>query len=309
MAKSCATLKSEYSMRNPVKPMGEKIIFSGVGENDVYNIASPLRTSDGLVIPGRVEPRADGLASVIRFFERRNERYELLEDVASLPLQDPFHACIQGFLVVGGVYVHKDAQGELTGWETRFYRGIDIRSLSLFAKGPQNMKDIRLVELQDGRVGVFTRPHGLPDARAKIGYLEVETLAQLTPEIMEQAILLDDLFLPEEWGGANEIHLLEDGRLGVLGHISCQTGTDTLHYHAMAFVFDPVTRTYTEPMIIADRACFPEGPAKEARLWDVVFTGGMIRNNDGTATLYVGISDAEAAKVEIPDPFCVNHPG
>ena len=36
---------------------------------------------------------------------------------------------------------------------------------------------------------------------------------------------------------------------------------------------------------------------------DVVFSGGLIRNGDGTADFYAGTSDAEAQKLTIVDPF------
>ncbi|EHL2570675.1 DUF1861 family protein, partial [Listeria monocytogenes] len=42
---------------------------------------------------------------------------------------------------------------------------------------------------------------------------------------------------------------------------------------------------------------------KRPDLADVVFSGGLIRNPDGTATLYAGIGDSDAQKLAIPDPF------
>jgi hypothetical protein len=37
---------------------------------------------------------------------------------------------------------------------------------------------------------------------------------------------------------------------------------------------------------------------------DVVFSGGLVRNIDeGKAVLYAGISDAEAQRITIDDPF------
>ncbi|KAF6512426.1 hypothetical protein GS8_725 [Geobacillus stearothermophilus] len=34
-----------------------------------------------------------------------------------------------------------------------------------------------------------------------------------------------------------------------------------------------------------------------------MFSGGLIRNGDGTADFYAGTSDAEAQKLTIVDPF------
>ena len=49
-------------------------------------------------------------------------------------------------------------------WRTRFYRG-QHQNLVPFAQGPDGMKDIRLVELPDGDIGVFTRPQGEVEVR------------------------------------------------------------------------------------------------------------------------------------------------
>jgi hypothetical protein len=48
---------------------------------------------------------------------------------------------------------------------------------------------------------------------------------------------------------------------------------------------------------------FPSGPAKRSDLADVIFSGGLTRHWDGTATLFAGISDVESAYLHIPDPF------
>jgi len=71
----------------------------------------------------------------------------------------------------------------------------------------------------------------------------------------------------------------------------------------MVFVFDPRNRAFTDMRIIAERSDFIAGPAKRPDLVDVVFSGGLVRKGDGTADLYAGISDAEAHKITIPDPF------
>ena len=55
--------------------------------------------------------------------------------------------------------------------------------------------------------------------------------------------------------------------------------------------------------MIAQRADFPDGPAKRPDLVDVLFSGGMVRLGEGRARMYVGLSDAQAGSVELPDPF------
>jgi hypothetical protein len=55
----------------------------------------------------------------------------------------------------------------------------------MFAVGPQWMKDIRLVELADRRIGVFTRPKGeYFGGQAEIGFTIIDNLDDLTPEVI-----------------------------------------------------------------------------------------------------------------------------
>jgi len=48
---------------------------------------------------------------------------------------------------------------------------------------------------------------------------------------------------------------------------------------------------------------FLPGESKRPDLMDVVFSGGLVRDGQGKARLYAGISDAEAQVMTIDDPF------
>ena len=111
------------------------------------------------------------------------------------------------------------------------------------------------------------------------------------------------MMVPEEWGGANEVHLLKNGWVGVLGHIACYDEQKNKHYYSMAFGLNPDTMERSPLKIIAVRGDFPDGPEKRPDLEDVIFSGGLIRKEHGRAELSVGVSDAEAYRIEIPDPF------
>ncbi|MNZ65472.1 hypothetical protein D3C78_836680 [compost metagenome] len=71
----------------------------------------------------------------------------------------------------------------------------------------------------------------------------------------------------------------------------------------MVFAIDPATGEYSDIQLIAVRNQFLPGVAKRPDLEDVVFSGGLVRHEDGTANIYAGISDAEAQRATIPDPF------
>jgi len=299
---SCQQLLAAYKEKN-FNYIGEKIEFNGVGNRDVYNITAPFADKGDLVIAGRVEDR-DSEDSEVIFFIERDGKWFPKEGAPIFRLQDPFVTRIGGELVFGGVQIfpHPEKEGFLS-WRTLFYRGSDINNLRHFAAGPDGMKDIRLVQLEDGKIAVFTRAQGKIGGRGTIGFIKINSLDELTIENIEKARLLENQFLPEEWGGANEVHLLKNGLLGVLGHIACFSEGKCRHYYSMSFPFDPENEIAGPMEIIACREDFPKGPAKNDKLVDVLFSGGLCRNNDGTATLYVGVSDAEAYRLTIPDPF------
>ncbi|QHW32827.1 DUF1861 family protein [Paenibacillus rhizovicinus] len=281
----------------------ERIAFGGIVDKDVYNIAAPFTDNGVTVIPGRVESR-DSEHSEVVFFAEQDGSWLPLEDAPVLVLQDPFHCRIGGELVVGGVeiYPHPVNEGALM-WRTVFYRGQDIRSLKPFFKGPDGMKDLRLVELADGSIGVFTRPQGEKGGRGKIGYTRVASLDSLTLAAINEAPLLEGQFAEGEWGGANEAHLLEGGLVGVLGHVANFDDAGDRHYYPMAFVFNPADESFSAMKLIAERSRFLPGPSKRPDLEDVVFSGGLVRQADGSAVLYAGISDADAQRIVIDDPF------
>ncbi|TXK87987.1 DUF1861 family protein [Geobacillus sp. AYS3] len=300
--KTCEMLLKEFEQGpKPFSP--EKLVFTGVGERDVYNISAPFEDEGEFVIAGRVEPR-DSEHSEVYFFVNRGEEWVPKEGAPVFTLQDPFVSRIRGELIFGGVqtFPHPSIEGTL-GWRTIFYKGKNISSLKEFAKGPDGMKDIRLIELKDGSVGVFTRPQGEKGGRGKIGFTRIDSLDELTVEIMEEAPLLDNQFVDDEWGGVNELHLLSNGLVGVLGHIARFGEDGKRHYYPMVFVLNPDTMELSDIELIATRSHFLEGPAKRPDLVDVVFSGGLIRKEGGTADFYAGISDAEAQKITVIDPF------
>lgn len=291
-------VKKESKPFNPIK-----LNFIGVGEKDVYNITAPFEDSGETVIAGRVEPR-DSEHSEVVFFVRRGEQWIPKEGAPVFPLQDPFYTRIGGELVFGGVEVFRHPANEhAMNWRTVFYKGTNIHRLEKFFTGPDGMKDLRLIELPDSSIGVLTRPQGDKGGRGKIGFVRVPSLEHLTLEVIQEAPILDGQFMEEEWGGANEAHLLSNGLIGVLGHIARIDAEGNRHYYPMVFALDPQTGEHSDIQLIAARTDFLEGPAKRPDLADVVFSGGLIRKKDGTADLYAGVSDAEAQRISMPDPF------
>ncbi len=282
-----------------------KLNFKGVGDHDVYNITAPFVSAEKVIIAGRVEPRDQENSNIV-FFEEFDNIWFPVPDAPVFELQDPFITFIRNELIFGGVQI-RQVEGALE-WKTVFFRGPDIFNLVEFFHGPAGMKDIRLCDLENGKIAVFTRPQGEIGGRGTIGYVEVNHLEELTIDVINGAALLDDMFHPMDWGGVNEAHLLANGEIGVLAHGACFRNDHIMeerHYYAKSFIFNPSLRQIKDYKIIASRNQFQDGPAKRKEITDVVFSSGLIRDN-GMAILYAGVSDAEAHWIEIDDPFCGN---
>lgn len=299
---TCSTLLKKYLDNNVNIYNVEKIEFTNVGENDVYNISAPFINEEKIIIAGRVEAR-DSEDSTVLFFERKGNLWGPVKNYPQFKLQDPFFTRVNNELIIGGVEVFSDPDKEnILKWRTVFYRGENISSLEKFFVGPDGMKDLRLVQLNNNKIGILTRPQGKKGGRGKIGFTIIDKLEDLNIDIIENAPLLDSLFIDEEWGGANEARVLDDSTLGILGHIACFDQDGNRHYYPMTFKLNINTLEIKDQKIIATRKDFKPGEAKRADLEDVVFSGGLILNGD-KATLYAGISDAEAQLIEIDNPF------
>ena len=288
------------------------LTFRGVDGFDVYNCSIPFVMGGKRLIFGRVERREEWATSWVRVFEETGpDEWTLVPDSMIYTLEDPFIQFFGEELVMGGTSVQKEA-GEVKTYFGYFFRGKELENLRYFTTGPDKMKDIRLVPLKDGNIGVFSRPRG-PEVEARygsgavIGFTVIHDLNELTEEAIANAPVIGNLFGAGEWGGCNQCYLLRDGRIGVIGH-KCyedkdENGGRLAVYMNVAFVFDPETHTATPPRVIATRKSYPERPAKRPELTDCAFTSGIVLRADGKADLYSGIGDTFEGRVTIDHPF------
>ena len=280
--------------------------FSGdeVANNDVYNPTAPFQDRGISYLAARVESRSIETDSRVLFFVEKDGVFYHDPITPIFPLQDPFITRIDGELIFGGVRfpINEDS------WQTFFYRGSDLLSLKKFAEGPVGMKDIRLVELHDGSIGVITRPMGIIGGRGKIGFTIISSLEELNDLDWYGADLIDGQFSDDEWGGVNEAHLLKEGLIGALGHFATFTydeaGHLRKHYKSMIFTYDYFKKQASPMTVIARRSDFPAGEGKRSpELDDIVISGGLHWLKNGKAKLYVGLSDVNCAVIEINNPF------
>jgi hypothetical protein len=282
-----------------------KLNFKGINGKDVYNITAPFEFEKSKYILGRVEPRNDELNTETHFFKKENSSWIKEENLPSFNLQDPFISKIKNQIILGGIQVEKRPTKKDLSYRTVFYKGTSLKNLKPFTTGPWGMKGIRLIELPDGKIGVFTRPQGRKGGLGRIGFTIIHTLNSLSPRVLSQAPLVNKYFAKGEWGGVNEVHLLKNGYLGVLAHIARFSKDKQLRfYYPIAFSFNPITCLTSTTRILVRRAELPEGEAKRPDLYNVIYPGGLIRNSkEGIANLYSGVGDAEAYRIKIKDPF------
>lgn len=286
--------------------------FYGTEGWDVYNCSIPFDWQGKRYIFGRVERREDFANSTAWLFEKVGEDvYRPVPGSAILPLEDPFIQVIHGELILGGTHVRK-SQGEIDELRAYFYRGTDVRWLTHFTCGPANMKDVRLVELEDGRIGVFSRPRNEEiEARygsgAMVGFTIIDTIEQLNAEVIENASYIEGLFDKGEWGGCNQCYLLKDGRIGVIGHRSYKrmnhAWVELQVYVNISFIFDYKTFTVSNIRIIGDKPSYPDTEYMLDYLEDCAFTSGIVMREDGKADLYSGLGDVAEGRITIDAPF------
>ena len=301
---SCVDLLKEFETKEQPE-IGKKLQFSGVDNKDVYNISKPFLIDGEIALTGRVESRENSADSEVKFFKLENDIWVPITDAPVLKLEDGFANSFEGETIIGGVEVYPtptENDPDSIGYKTIFYRGHDLSSLSKFTSGPEGMKDIRLAPVGN-KLGVFTRPQGGANGGGKIGYIELDNLEELTAENILKAKIIENQFTAGEWGGANEAHPLPDGKIGIIGHIAYRDAEGIRHYYATSFIYNPINHKTSPIKIIATRKNFPAGASKTDELSDVIFPGGLVRHSDGPATLYAGLSDAEAGSIKIDDPF------
>lgn len=157
--RTCKEILLEFkNLKN--RDNSSKLLFDGIENEDVYNITAPFLFEGKRYLAGRVEKRTEEWSRVV-FFMEENEKWIVDNSIPPLPLQDPFVTQVNGEFIVGGVEVFDDVENPgMLNYRTNFYRGNSLRSLTLFAKGPDRMKDIRLLQLEKNQILVMTRPQG-----------------------------------------------------------------------------------------------------------------------------------------------------
>lgn len=266
---------------------------------DVYNPAVIVGPDGKIEFLGRAEGRKTPFSTLLVHLRLVDGVWTPQSNI-SFPLEDPAVAYIGNQIVVAGVKLIRDIRTATAVWRTVFFKGTSLDHLEpLKTEGPIGMKDIRFVELEGGKIGVYTRPRGIKEeGLGQIGFTIIDSLDDLNEQVIKDAPLINARFPEGEWGGVGQAKQLPDGRIVVLGHRAYKDNKKARHYFPWAFVHDPATGKIQDLGILAESSDFPDTDAKAWDLQDVLFSAGFILE-DHTLILYVGIRDTGVGKIDI----------
>lgn len=252
------------------------------------------------------------------------------EEISPFPGQDPFDCgVIQEAHIFGNVVVWPDLNNpDETHYKTVFRRYKENFSeitdengkiTEPFAFGPEKMKDIRLVDRENGKIGVLPRPQkenfgGL----GKIGYFEIDSLDELEEALAkydaeeDQSTLIQGICIDAEWAGANQVWNLGEDQIGVFGHIARSRpknpnkpeGPKVKDYYGITFEFNPETRQASNVQMVITSRSFPVIEPTKTDLGEVYFMGGVKELNKlGPNIVYGAVADEAGTKASIKYPF------
>lgn len=280
------------------------LTFKNVGDNTVYNCSCPFTMNGKKYMFGRVEKGDEWVFSNVFLFEETGkDEWTKVSDAPSYNLEDPFIVKIHGEMVFGGTHVTKDAT-KVNMYLCEFFRGHPM-DLKYITSGPPKMKDVRLVELQDGQIGVFS--HFRTEGSCMTGFTRIKRIEYLSAKVINDAPFINHRAFGDAWGGPNQCYLLRSGLIGCISHHgylqnrpnACQLRV----YCITSFVFDPDTLNVHDFKVIGTRTCFPDAKPKIPMLEDCVFVSGIVMRDDGKADLYSGVGDNCEGRCVIDYPF------
>lgn len=326
-----ATIEDLLERINEPLTKGALLKFEVAPGLDVYNATKSFSYEGQTYLAARVEARDDEFSSQVSFFRHspKNNIWRADPEVSNLSLltqrkvcQDPSVAYIDGKWVVTCVEVDPVAYEDPSRgshYRTIIYAGETLDSLSLLASAPALMKGVRPVELENGQIGIFTRPQspGNPalGGRGKIGFTVVDSLHDIDEGVLASAPIIHELFTDEEWGGVNEVQLLPSGEIAVLAHIarfSPNTANDNREYYPLFFTFDAGTRQLDKMQILATLDDFGfEGQSglaqpKRDNLSNIQYPSGLgfpDGHHGESAVLLEGLNDTCQGSIVIPNPL------
>ncbi|CAG9570117.1 conserved hypothetical protein [Leishmania major strain Friedlin] len=280
------------------------LTFKGVDGYDVYNCSLLFQYKGKHHLFGRFERREKSSDSRVRLFvETGKDEYTVVPDQLTYQLEDPFVSKVQGSLFFGGTQVIKSG-GNVTGYFCDFYHGMP-QLLTYYTTGPDLMRSIRIVQLADGTIGIFSCHK--TEGSCLIGFTTVNSLNEVTREVIAEAKPINNAPFLGAWGGVNQAYLLSSGNIGCIchhGYLDKDANGEQRNVCCItSFVYDPKRNNTHTFQLIGTRGCFPDCPSKSPSVADCAFASGIVMREDGKCDLYSGLGDTHEGRITIDYPF------
>lgn len=248
-------------------------------------------------------------------FYKHNKEKDIWEPVSDTPpmegYQDPTYIGeISGQKYFSVVNTEEDPKTEVITnyWAELFVIKGDLNHIEPVAKGPLKSKGLHLIQTPQGIEG-FIRMQGEEFGKGKVCHFRLPQMADLqdTLENIREKTEIIEMFDQEEWGGVNDLHLLSDGRIGILGHIARFDKNsdipDKKDYYVTSGIFDPKTKTCSDLKIIMTAEDLGiEYDAKRPDLQNVLYPTNSILDAD-KLHVYANLGDTKAMVFTVENPW------
>ncbi len=327
------------TQKHEPKPMGRLLEVHGIKSGEVaYNPAVITQKNTNKIAHGVniIAARVESLNSYwldpklydphVIFFTQQGD---VLVSIPNTPVfrkfEDPWATWLSGpngkpQLLFGGVKV--DFNGKTPVITTQLYLAPSVQELDVDDPIAEirYMKDVRVAQLQSGKIAVFTRSTKGEAFPGRIGFTIINNIQNIEKAVVNAKLLKFNLDENAKIG-ANEAYVItKTGStdvvkelINVFCHIATtdpikQEGNEIfdfekgpIHYAGYKFELDP-NNPYDDTITldkIADRSDFPinDKPSKGDRYDDVIFPGGTGGPKENQ--YFAGVEDARIGVIEL----------
>ncbi len=321
------------------KPMGRLLEVHGIKSGEIaYNPAVIIQRNTNKIARGVniIAARVESLDSHwldpklydphVIFFTQQDD---ILVPIPDTPIfhkfEDPWATWLSGSngrpqLLFGGVKI--DFNGKTPVITTQLYLAPSVQELDVEDPTAEirGMKDVRVAQLQSGKIAVFTRPTEGEASPGRIGFTIINNIRDIEKTVVNAKLLKFNLDENAKIG-ANEAYAITKtesaGVVEELINVFCHIATTepikhegneifdfekgSIHYAGYKFELDP-NNPYDDIITlhkIADRSDFPTNykSSKGNRYDDVIFPGGT--GGPKETQYFVGVEDARIGVIDM----------
>lgn len=299
-----ADLESPQIVKRSTKPIPKPGVPDRMAAQiDHYNVSEPIEVAGQELMLTREEERSSE-NSVVKAYIHNKEKdiWQPMTEVRPMAgYQDPSYLGeIKGQKCFCATNTQVNEKNEVINyWAELFAINGDLNHIEQVAKGPEKSKLLHLIQTGPEEIDGFIRMQGGEFGRGKICHFqirEMDDLQNVLDNIGAQTEIID-IFDKDEWGGFNDLHLLPDGRVDVLGHIARlvkdEKDQDKKEYYVFSAIFDPKTNLVSELKIILSRGDLPvEAEPKKPEVENVLYPNNSVLEDD-KRHIYTSISDSK----------------